>query len=143
MMKLLKSDEWWRIWICRTFKIEIQEEGPNNSDILQNWLPPKIRSPVFNLEKFQDCEDSTPESCRMRWNVMHDEEFGSIELLRLKYRHREEIVKTFWKSSCPKRLGPPSLICRNWFLEISRLWQRYSLIMQNTFKCNEWRRICV
>ena len=38
-----------KIWIKKTFKIEIQKAGPNNSDILQNWFPPEIRTPVFDL----------------------------------------------------------------------------------------------
>ena len=33
----------------KTFKIEIQKGGPNNSDFLQNWLPQEIKSPFFNL----------------------------------------------------------------------------------------------
>ena len=49
MQNGLKSNEWRRIWVCKTFKIEIQKGGPNNSDFLQNWFPPEIRSPFFNL----------------------------------------------------------------------------------------------
>ena len=52
-------------YILRTFKIEMQKGGPNNSDFLQNWFPPEIWYRIFNLEKFQDSEKSTPESCRM------------------------------------------------------------------------------
>ena len=33
----------------KSFKIEIQKGGPNNLDFLQNWFPPEIRSPFFNL----------------------------------------------------------------------------------------------
>ena len=36
----LKSKEWEKIWDNKTFKIEIQKAGPNNSDFLQNWFPP-------------------------------------------------------------------------------------------------------
>ena len=49
MQNALKSNEWRWIWVYKTFKIEIQKGGPNNSDILQNWFPPEIRSPLFNL----------------------------------------------------------------------------------------------
>ena len=45
----------------RTLKIEIQKGGPNNSDILQNWFPPEIMSPLFNFYKFENPERSTPE----------------------------------------------------------------------------------
>ena len=86
MQKSLKSNERRRTWVHRTSKIEIQKGRPNNSDILQIWLPLEIRSPLFNLQKFQDSEKSTPDSERNHWKLLNNEEFGSIELLRLKYR---------------------------------------------------------
>ena len=89
MQNALKTNEWSKIWVYKTFKIELQKDGPNNSNILQNWLPQKIRSPRFNLQKFEDSKKSTPESCRMDWNPMHDEEFGSRKLLKLKYRRED------------------------------------------------------
>ena len=49
MKNALTSNEWWLIWVDKTFKIEIQKGGGNNSDFVQNWLPPEIRSPFFNL----------------------------------------------------------------------------------------------
>ena len=65
MQNTLKCNECRRIWVQKTFKIEIQKGGPNNSDILQNWFPTEISSPLFNLRKFQDSEESLPDSCRM------------------------------------------------------------------------------
>ena len=44
---------------------------------------------------------------------MNDEEFGSIELLLLKYRREDQIIQTFCKIGSPQKLGPSSLICRN------------------------------
>ena len=44
---------------------------------------------------------------------MNGKEFGSIELLRLKYRKRDQIFETFCKIGSPQKLGPPSLISRN------------------------------
>ena len=38
MQNTFKSNEWRKIWVYKTFNIEIQKEGPNNSDILQNWF---------------------------------------------------------------------------------------------------------
>ena len=35
------------------FQIKIEKGGPNNSDFLQNWFPPEIRSPLFNMKKFK------------------------------------------------------------------------------------------
>ena len=38
MQNTFKSNEWRKIWVYKTFNIQIQKEGPNNSDILQNWF---------------------------------------------------------------------------------------------------------
>ena len=103
----VKSNEWQRIWVHRTLKIEIQKGGPNNSDILQNWFPPEIRSPLFNLSKFQDSSTSTPESCKMHWKLINDEEFGSKKLLKLKNRRGDHIIQTFCKIGSSQKLGPP------------------------------------
>ena len=35
----LKSKEWRRILVLKTFKIKIQEGATNDSAILQDWLP--------------------------------------------------------------------------------------------------------
>ena len=91
----------------------MKKGAPNNSDFLQNWFPPEIRSPFFNLYKFQDAEKSTPESSRMHSNLMNDEKFGSVKLLKLKYRRGDQIIQTFCKIGFPQILGLPSLICRN------------------------------
>ena len=44
---------------------------------------------------------------------MNDDEFGSRKLLILKYRKRDQIFETFCKIGSSQKLGPPSLICRN------------------------------
>ena len=61
MRNALKSNAWRRNSVHKTFKIEIQKGGPNNSDFLQNWFPPEIGSPLFNLEKFQDSVKVLPD----------------------------------------------------------------------------------
>ena len=48
----------------KLLKLKYGRGEPNNSDILQNWFPPEISSPVFNLYKYQTSEKSTPQSCR-------------------------------------------------------------------------------
>ena len=113
MQNALKSNEWWWIWVHKTFKIEIQNGGPNISDFLQNWFPPEIRPPLFNLYKFQDYAKSTLESSRMHWNLMNEGEIVSIKLLKLKYRSGKKIIDTFCLIASNKKLGPSSLICRN------------------------------
>ena len=113
MQNTLKCSECWRIWVYKTFKIEIQKGGPNNSDILQNWFHPEIRSPLFNLRKFQDSEESLPDSCRMDWNLINDEEFWSKKLLKLENRRGDQIIPTFCKIGSPQKLAPPSLTWGN------------------------------
>ena len=44
---------------------------------------------------------------------MTDEEFESIELLRLKYRTGDEIIQTFCKIGSSQKYGPLSLISTN------------------------------
>ena len=113
MQNPLKSKEWRWIFLDKTFKIEIQKGGPNNSDFLLNWFPQEIRSPLFNLYKFQHSEKNNPESCRMHWNLIIDKKFCPKNLLKLKYRRGDEIIQTFCKIGCQQKLGLPSLICRN------------------------------
>ena len=62
---------------------------------LKNWFPPEIRSSLFILQKYQDSEKSTPESCRMHWNLMNDNKFWFVKLLKLKYRMRDQIIQSF------------------------------------------------
>ena len=42
MENALKSNERQRNWVQKTFKIEIQKGGQNNSAFLQNWFPQKL-----------------------------------------------------------------------------------------------------
>ena len=39
--------------------------GANNSDFLDNCLPPEISYSIYNLQKLQNSEKSTAETCRM------------------------------------------------------------------------------
>ena len=138
MQNALTSNEWPWIWACKTFKTKIQKEGPNNSEFLQNWLPPEVRSPVFNLHKFQDSEESTPETCRMHGNLMNDDEFPSTKLLKLKYRRGEEIIQTLCKTGSTEKLGPRSLFCRN-FKTLRKVLLNHAECMRS----NEWRWIWI
>ena len=50
----------------------------------------------------------------MHWDLMNDDEFGSIKLLKLKYTSGDEIIQTFCKIDfLPEIRSPPSLISRN------------------------------
>ena len=100
--------------------------------------PQEIKSPFFNLYKFKNPEKSAPESCGMYWNLMNDEEIGFIKLLKLKYGTRDQITQTSCKIGSPQKLGPPSLIWRN-FNAITKVLLNH----ENELKSNEWRRIWV
>ena len=65
-------------------------------------------SPLFDLQNFQDSEKITPESCRMHWNLNNEKDLFSVKLLKLKYRRG-----IFYRIDSPQKLGPLSLICRN------------------------------
>ena len=75
---------------AETFKIEIQNRGPNKSDVL-------------NLEYHAECIEI----------LMNDYDFGSMKLLKLKQRRGDQIIQNFCKIGSPQKLGPLSLICRN------------------------------
>ena len=109
----LKSNEWWIIWVHRTFKIEIQKWEPNNSDILKNCFTAEIKSPLFNLYKLENPERSTRESYKTHWYLINEQEFGSKKLLKLKYRRRDQVIQTSCKIGSPQKLGPLSLISTN------------------------------
>ena len=49
----------------KLLKLKYRMGGPNNSDIGQNWFPLEIRSPHFNLKKFQESEKNLPDSFRI------------------------------------------------------------------------------
>ena len=110
MQKWLKSNEWKRILVDGTFKIQIQKAGPNNSDVLQNWFSPEIRSLLFNFHKFENPGRSTPESYKIDWNLIKEQEFGSKKLLKLKYSRGDQIIQKIPKIGSSQKLGPPSLI---------------------------------
>ena len=44
---------------------------------------------------------------------MNDEEFRSLKLLKLKYRRVHQIIQPFCIIGSPQKLGPSSLIFRN------------------------------
>ena len=79
----------------------LQLEKRRRDQIIQTFCKigssPEIMSPLFNLYKVRDSSKSTPESCRIHWNAMNDEEFGSRKLLKLKYRRGDQIIQTFCK----------------------------------------------
>ena len=63
----------------------------------------------MNLWKFQKSEKDTPESYRMHWNLMNDKEFGSLKLLKLKYRRREQIIQVFYRIGSSQEISCPGL----------------------------------
>ena len=85
--------------------------------------PNKLGPPVFNWNKFQKSEKaipescrilwnlindeefgSTPELCRMYWNLINDEEFGPLKFLTLKYRKGNQIIQSFCRIRFPQEI---------------------------------------
>ena len=73
-------------------KLKYRRENQIIQLFCRTGFPQEIRSPLFNLRKFQKTEKSTAESCRMHWNLMNDEEFGSFKFLKLKYKSGDQII---------------------------------------------------
>ena len=67
----------------------------------------EIRSPHFNLRKFEKTEKSTAESCRMHWNLLDDEEFGWLKFLKLKYTRGDQIIQPFCRIVSPQEIRSP------------------------------------
>ena len=112
MQNALKSNEWQWIWVLKTCKMEIEKGGPNNSDFLQNWFHSETRSSSLISRNFKALRKVLLNS-RMHWNLMKDDQFGSLKLLKLKYRRGHQIIQTFCKIGSPQKLCPLSIICRN------------------------------
>ena len=74
--------------------------------------PKKFCAPSFNLRKFEKTEKSTAELCRIHWNLLHEEEFGSLKFLKLKYRRGDQIIQAFCRIGWPKKFSAPSFNLR-------------------------------
>ena len=49
----------------------------------------------------------------MHCNLMNEEEFASLNLLKLKYRSGDQEIQSSYKIISPQKFDPPSVICRN------------------------------
>ena len=94
-------------------KLKYRRGWSSNSDVLHNWFFQEIRSFLFNLQKIQDSGKRIPESWKIYWNLINDQDSRSIKLLNLKYRRVEQIIQTFSKISSSEKWGSSFLICRN------------------------------
>ena len=96
----------------------------------------EIRSLLFNLWRFWNSEKSTPESCRIHWNVMNDKEFWSLKVLKLKYRKGDQKIQSFPRFGFRQEIRTPYLISRNF--ESLRKPPLHPWVMLKGFKHNEW-----
>ena len=85
----------------------MQKRGPIKSALLRIGSPQQIRSPLFNLRKFSETDKSTAASCRMHWNIMNYQEFGSLKCSKLKYRRRDQIIQSFCRIGSPQEIRSP------------------------------------
>ena len=73
----------------------------------------KLGPPSFICRNFKTLRKVLPNKTKKNWNAMNYEEFGSGKLLKLKYRRGDQVIQTFCRIGSPRKLDPPSLICRN------------------------------
>ena len=60
---------------------------------------------------------------------MNDKKLAFIKLLKLKYRKWDQITQTFCKIGSAQKIGPPSLICRN-FKTLRKLLKNHAECIQ-------------
>ena len=111
------TPELWRIhgdlindgefWPLKLLKLKYRKRDQAIQLFYRIGCPQVIRSPLFNLLKFEKSEKSTPESCRKLWNLMNNEKFGSLKLLKLKYRRGDQIIQSFCRISSSKEIRSP------------------------------------
>ena len=88
-------------------KLKYSRGDQINQPFCRIGSPQEIKSPLFNLRKFEKPEKSTTESCRTHWNLRNDKEYGSFELLKLKYRRGDEIIQLFCRIGSPQEIRSP------------------------------------
>ena len=102
--KYMNGEEFWSL---KLLKLKYRR-GRNNSTFLQNWFSPRMKiPPTFILLKFQKSQKGTPESCRMHWNLMNYKESGSLNLSKLKYKRRDQIIQPFCRIGSSQELRFP------------------------------------
>ena len=70
----------------KLLKLKYKREDQINQLFCRIGSPQEIRSPLFNLRKFEKPDKSTTASCRMHSNLENHKEFGSLKLLKLKHK---------------------------------------------------------
>ena len=131
----MKSGEWKRVWVLSIFKTELQETRPNNSAFLQNWLPQKVRSPLFNLRKFLKTQKNTTESCIIYWSDTNDAEIGSFKILKLKYRRGDLIIQSFSRIGSTQKIRSPLFNLRKFLKTEKNTAYRNLVLLFSLRKC--------
>ena len=75
--------------------------------------PKKLGPPSLTWANFKKVRKNTPELSRMLWNLLNDQEFGSLKFLKLKYRRVDQINQPFYRIDSPRKLGHPLVIWAN------------------------------
>ena len=71
----------------KLLKLKYRRRGIKYFTFFAKLLPPlKLAPPYLVCRNSKTLRKKTPESCRMFWNLMNDEEFGSRKFLKFKYR---------------------------------------------------------
>ena len=69
--------------------------------------PQEIRSPSLILGNLKVPRKVLLNHAEMHWNLVNDEEFGSLKLSKLKYRRGDVIIQPFCRIGCPEEIRSP------------------------------------
>ena len=67
-------------------------------------LPQEIRFPLLNFREFSKYEKRTAESFRIQSNLMNDQEFRSLDFLKLKYKREDQMIHSFCRIGFPQEI---------------------------------------
>ena len=121
MQNALKSNEWRRNWVLKTFKIEIQKVGPNNSDFLQNLFSQKLGAPSLISRNFKSVTKKILWIIQNTWKSNEWPRIWVLESFKIEIQKRGPNNSALLQ----KCLVPPK--------KSSPLYSRNSVILQNWF----------
>ena len=79
----------------------------------------QTKQKIITTNIFHKSETSTVELCRIHWNLMNDEDFGSFKYLKVKCRKGNQIIQSFSRIRSPQVIRFPLFNLRK-FLKIEK-----------------------
>ena len=120
--------------VVETFKIEIRMEDQIIQPFCKIGSPQEIRWSLFNLWKCLKAEKIKSKLCQIIWNLLNDEEFWPLKVLKLKYRRGDQISQGFCRIDLPQEIRSlHSLICENFKSTIEWCTMHWNLMNDEEF----------